>query len=186
MRQIILKGKNIKLARFCANDSDILFKWHNDFNLTVPLGDYAEVYHQPNSKQEAVELSQNENSFAIVNNNDELLGICKLINVDNATKMGSVQIYIGDMQNRNKGYGSEALKLLLKYAFESVRLNNIELGVYEYNSSAIKCYEGCGFVEFGRRRKCKIICRKRYDIIWMQILLEDYKKRQAGVNNGLH
>ena len=88
----------------------------------------------------------------------------------------TVGIFIGEEENRNKGYGTEALKLLIGYGFDYLNLNNIMLTVYSFNEGAINCYKKVGFKEFGKRRKAVMLKNKRYDIIYMDIIREEYYK----------
>lgn len=75
---------------------------------------------------------------------------------------------------RNKGYGTEAIQLILDYGFNYLNLNNIKLDVLSFNERAIACYKKCGFKEYGRRRKSEFINGKYYDRISMDILKEEF------------
>ena len=72
-------------------------------------------------------------------------------------------------------HGTEAIKLILEYGFKYMNLNNIKLDLMEFNTRALKCYEKCGFKEYGRRRKCKFVNGKYYDSISMDILAEEFE-----------
>ena len=85
-------------------------------------------------------------------------------------------IFIGDDSNRGKGYGKEAIKLLLEYGFNNLNLNNIMLSVYSFNKRAIKVYESLGFKKFGTRHKSHYFKGKFYDEIQMEILKEEYSE----------
>lgn len=84
-------------------------------------------------------------------------------------------IFIGDKDYREKGYGTEAIRLILDYGFNYLNLNNIKLDLMEFNERALACYKKCGFKEYGRRRKCRFINGKYYDVIEMDILSEEFK-----------
>ena len=79
-----------------------------------------------------------------------------------------------DVEEREKGYGTEAINLILDYGFNYLNLNNIKLDVVEFNERAIACYKKCGFKECGRRRKCEFIDGNYYDRISMDILKEEF------------
>ena len=53
---------------------------------------------------------------------------------------------MGDKNRRGQGFGEEIVKRLVEFSFEEVDALTIELNVYEWNTSAIKCYEKVGFV----------------------------------------
>jgi RimJ/RimL family protein N-acetyltransferase len=86
-----------------------------------------------------------------------------------------VGILIGDKTYWNKGYGTEALKLLLKHGFETLNLNRIFLRVYEDNPRAIHCYEKVGFVHEGRMRQGRFTKGQFVDILFMSVLREEWK-----------
>ena len=64
--------------------------------------------------------------------------------------------------------------MLLDYSFNILNLNNIMLNVYAFNTRAIRCYRKIGFKEIGRRRQARRIQGKSYDIIYMDILAEEF------------
>lgn len=59
-------------------------------------------------------------------------------------------IFIGDEKYRSKGYGTEAINLLLEYGFKYLNFHNISLTLLEVNERAHKCYLKCGFKDTGR------------------------------------
>ena len=77
---------------------------------------------------------------------------------------------------RGKGYGSEAIRVLQKFAFEELNLNRIELDVYDFNVRAHKCYLKCGFKEEGRMRQKLFRNGQFRDVIKMAILKEEYEE----------
>ena len=66
------------------------------------------------------------------------------------------------------------MKLILDFGFNYLNLHSIKLDLMEFNERALKCYQKCGFKEYGRRRKCKFINGKYYDSISMDILAEEF------------
>jgi len=84
-------------------------------------------------------------------------------------------IAIGEKAYWNKGYGQDATKLLLDYGFNLLNLNNIMLGVFSFNERAVNCYRKVGFKEIGRRRQARIIGGKKFDVILMDILAEEFE-----------
>ena len=82
---------------------------------------------------------------------------------------------IGEKSYWDKGYGQEATKLLLDFAFNLLNLNSIMLGTFSFNERAIRCYEKVGFKEIGRRRQTRIIRDFKYDTILMDMLAEEFE-----------
>ena len=103
-----------------------------------------------------------------------MIGTVSLEKINWHNRTATLGIFIGDKDFRNKGYGTEAIKLILEYGFKYLNLYNIKLDLMEFNARALKCYEKCGFKEYGRRRKCEYLNGKYYDIISMDILSDEF------------
>ncbi|TGA99386.1 N-acetyltransferase [Sporolactobacillus shoreae] len=85
-------------------------------------------------------------------------------------------IGIGEAKNRNKGYGTDALKVILHYAFHELNLNRVSLDVIEYNAWAIHAYEKVGFQHEGRMRDAVLRDGKSYDRLIMGILRSEWEE----------
>jgi RimJ/RimL family protein N-acetyltransferase len=83
---------------------------------------------------------------------------------------------IGDEAYWSKGYGTEALRLFLRYAFRELNLRRVSLDVFSYNPRALRCYEKCGFRVEGRIREAISKEGKRHDDIYMGILREEWEQ----------
>ena len=75
----------------------------------------------------------------------------------------------------NRGYGQDAIKVLLKYLFMDSAAYRVELEVLDFNSRAIQCYKKCGFIEEGKKRKTCFSYGSYRDLIIMGILREEFK-----------
>ena len=84
---------------------------------------------------------------------DKLIGICGFDNIIWTNATAYLFIGIGDKEFRNKGFGKEALNLLLDYAFNEMNFYKLQLNVIEYNRPAIKLYEKVGFIREGLYRE---------------------------------
>lgn len=104
-----------------------------------------------------------------------IIGNIGLFSFDNIARSAEVGILIGEKNYWNKGYGTAALKLLLKHGFETLNLNRIFLRVYEDNPRAIRCYEKAGFVHEGRMRQGRFSQGKLVDILFMSVLRDEWK-----------
>jgi RimJ/RimL family protein N-acetyltransferase len=83
-------------------------------------------------------------------------------------------ISIGDRAYWSKGYGTDAVRLILQYGFLELNLRRISLGLHAYNERAFKSYEKCGFVMEGRMRGEGWRDGVHYDSLWMGILREEW------------
>lgn len=113
--------------------------------------------------------------FAILTLADHrLIGNCGLENVDFKNRTAMFGIFIGDPKFQNKGYGTDAARTLLRYAFEQLGLNRVELEVYDFNPRAMRAYEKAGFRRDGVRRQALYRDGRFHDIYLMSILREEW------------
>lgn len=92
-------------------------------------------------------------------------------------------IGIGERDFWGKGYGSDAMKVALGYAFSELNLRRVTLNVYEYNPRAIRCYEKLGFQREGRVRKYLNREGRRWDLIYFGITKEEWLASHTGHQN---
>ncbi len=170
-----IEGKQIYLSPMNIDDVEIYTKWINDLNITDNLGNSSKVISLHKEKGILEKLSNQDYSFAIIlKDEDKLIGNISLFDVNHIHRNATCGLFIGDTENQNKGYGTEALKLLLSYGFNTLNLNNVMLKVFEFNKQAIACYEKVGFKLIGRHRKCYFVKGKYYDELFMDILAKEF------------
>ena len=85
-----------------------------------------------------------------------------------------VGIGIGERKNWDKGYGTDAMQIGLKFAFHEINLERVTLGVFGYNARALRSYEKAGFKLEGAHREALLRDGKRYDALVMGILKEEW------------
>ena len=171
-----LIGDRIYLSPRSTEDAEIFTEWLNDFETTDYVGRSGILTSLESERKYLEENNSPEATFVIVTlDEDKMIGTVSLENIDWLNRTATLGIFIGDKNYRSKGYGTEAIKLILEYGFKYMNLYNIKLDLMEFNSRALKCYEKCGFKEYGRRRKCKFVNGKYYDSIAMDILADEFE-----------
>jgi RimJ/RimL family protein N-acetyltransferase len=159
-------------------DAEQWAQWDNDLEVTLPLGDEAYTPF-PLSKSEEVMagiLRRQDHVFGVVDlETDELIGRGMLFDLDLVNRKAMLGIVIGAKAYWGQGYGQEAVRLLLEYAFSLLNLNSVMLGTFSFNRRAIHCYERVGFKEIGRRRQARIIGDRKHDVVLMDILAEEFE-----------
>ena len=173
-----LVGDNIYLSPRTA-DEEIIEKfteWLNDFEITDYTGRSSKVLTLEDERKWFANPKEDAQVFFIIRMEDnKLIGTIGLHEINLVSRRATLGIFIGEKEWRNKGYGTEAIKLILEYGFKYLNLNNIKLDVLEFNPRAIACYKKCGFKEYGRRRKSEFLYGKYYDRVEMDILLEEFE-----------
>jgi len=169
-------GERIYLSPINVEDVEQYTIWLNDLKTTISLGFADTVMSLSKEKEELEKLVKRGNNFAIIDEQTDLLiGNCGLFSIDQINRHATVGLFIGDAANRGKGFGTEALKLLLDFGFNILNLHNIMLNVFDFNQAGIKCYQKVGFKEIGRRREVKIVGGKKYDEVFMDILSSEFE-----------
>ena len=174
-----LEGQRIYLSPMNLEDAEKYVCWMSDRSITDNLGNTIIVTTLEGEKEWiASSGKKGDVNFAIVKKeNDELIGNCSLMKIDRINRKCTLGIFIGDKENRNKGYGVDALRLLLKYSFDFQNMHSVDLKVFSFNENAIKCYEKVGFKKCGVRHEVYFLEGTYYDEINMEILESDYRKK---------
>jgi RimJ/RimL family protein N-acetyltransferase len=107
---------------------------------------------------------------------DRLIGAIELSVTQWVHGDAYVGIGIGERDDWGKGYGTDAMRVMLRYAFREMNLHRVSLTVFEYNPRAIRSYEKAGFVVEGRLRGWLNREGRRWDMIHMGILREEWEK----------
>jgi RimJ/RimL family protein N-acetyltransferase len=181
----MIYGDRIRFRAAERSDLPTFVKWINDPEVTAGLG-----MHHPYSqaeeddwfekmlarppdehvmvievKQDAVETS--EASWKVIGT----IGFGKIDWRNSAAEFG---INIGEKDYWNKGYGTEAVRLLAKYGFTTLNLHRIFLRVLETNSRAIRAYEKAGFTHEVRYRQAEFRNGKYIDMLLMSLLKDEF------------
>jgi RimJ/RimL family protein N-acetyltransferase len=109
--------------------------------------------------------------------NDQVTGEVVLNNIDFINRSANIRIGLFDPQYFSKGYGSEALLLMLGHGFNNLNLHRIELGVFDFNPRAIHVYEKLGFKREGVLRDYLFSDGAYHDQILMSILDHEYREK---------
>ena len=104
------------------------------------------------------------------------IGSCSVNKVDWKNSIVEVGIAITDSDYLSRGYGTDAMKTLIRFIFNEMNIHKVKLGVYSFNKRAIRSYEKCGFRVEGVLRDEIYREGKYHDIITMGILRDEFDK----------
>jgi len=101
---------------------------------------------------------------------DKPIGTTSLVRIDWAGRMATFYIAIAEKENWSRGYGSEATEMMVRYAFDTLNLNRVQLHVSVQNERAVKAYKKAGFKIEGTLRQAMYFDGKYIDFYVMAIL----------------
>ena len=179
---IKLQGKQIYLATLERKNCKKLYEdFEYDFsNPTEPLHMGYSVEKSDEWFDEIQKLQGKENiRLGIFLNDGEVIGDVALQSLDSKNRSCSIGMGIAKIENRNKGYGKQAVTLILEYGFKNLGMERITANTLEINISAQKSLEGVGFALEGRERKAVYFSGKRYDRLIYGLLAEEYLREDT-------
>lgn len=103
-----------------------------------------------------------------------MLGTYGLEIKDDVSRRIHVGGFIGDIEDRGKGYGTEALKLITKYAFEILNAETLFSGIYSFNEASLKSAKKAGYSIADKYRNAYFYNGQFYDEICIEIIKEDF------------
>ena len=104
--------------------------------------------------------------------------------IDEAHGRATLGIFIGEKTYWSRGYGTEAIRSLLGFAFGEMGLRRIALGTDEDNARGIRCYEKCGFVREGLQRAFRLRGGEPVNGVVMAVLREEWEREARGGDHG--
>ncbi len=174
-----LKGKSLILRRPREQDiedrlsygrhAEIVRMYGGDTRNMKPLTREELVAHQRQALSHPLEWT--------IEHEGKWIGVARLT-VNEADRRARFAIGIADINKLGKGLGTEATRLVLDYAFNTLGLHRVDLRVLEYNQRAIRCFEKGGFVREGMEREGALVEGRWETDVMMSILEKEYRARE--------
>jgi RimJ/RimL family protein N-acetyltransferase len=181
----ILKGKLVRLAAVDPEEVSKLFAvWNRDSEYKRLLDADPPRLHSAKAIKEWMEKHLEEEQdtywFTIRSLADgRLLGDVDLSVINWGSRDSFVGIGIGERSFWGQGFGTDAMNLILRYAFTELNLRRVTLTVFEFNGRAIRSYEKAGFRLEGRERQVMQREGRRWDIFYMGVLREEWMEQNG-------
>ncbi len=174
----MLEGSLVRLRAMEPEDMEAALKWVNDREVTLWL---TSLRYPMSRKDEQTWLDDAPaNSFehgvrlAIETKAGKHIGSINLHRTNSEDRKAGLGIMIGEKDHWSNGYGTDAVRTLLKLAFDEMNLHRVWLHVFADNERAVACYVKCGFREEGRLRQ-EVFQEGRYqDVIVMGVLEDEF------------
>ncbi|RIK31444.1 MAG: N-acetyltransferase [Anaerolineae bacterium] len=171
------KTPEIVLGPLKNSDSNVLWSWINNRDQVLFNAPYKPVHEsQHQAWFESILKRDDVVIFGIrLIKTNELIGACQLHHIDPLSRSAELQVRLGAVGERNKGYGTEAVRQLLRFGFNDLNLHRVYLHVFSANAPAIRVYEKLGLSREGLLRQAVHLDGRYEDVILMGILRDEFK-----------
>jgi RimJ/RimL family protein N-acetyltransferase len=162
----------IRFEKFDKLDYERLISWIDSEELMIQFSGKEFTYPVTNEQLDNYISAKNRLIFKTINKDtNEVIGHAELNNIDNKNRNARIcRVLIGDVKNRNKGFGNAIINELVRIGFVELKLHRIDLGVFNFNLQAIKCYESCGFEIEGKFKEISRFDDNYWSVYNMSIL----------------
>lgn len=169
-------GDKIALGPLHRELIPLITRWTNDLaarrNIGVPL---PQTLEQRTARYERDAVGEDDVDFAVYEQGTwQPVGTVGLFHINYRNGSADFGIFIGEPDARGKGYGTEATRLMLDFAFTALGLRNVGLTVAEWNVAGQRAYARAGFKEFGRRRSCRWMGGRWWDDVYMDAIASEF------------
>jgi [ribosomal protein S5]-alanine N-acetyltransferase len=177
MQNPFLIGAKVYLRPLDLEDVDTLTTWLNDPEVTRTML----IYHPLTRMAEEAflrKISESESDVVLgimVRETEQFIGVTGLHRFDVRNRHALFGISVGEKSAWGKGYGTEATRLMVRHAFDTLNLNRVWLHVYEYNERAVRVYQKVGFQIEGRMRQDTFRDGRYWDTIMMAVLRGEWR-----------
>ena len=181
----LFEGQDVRLGPIdYEKDPEIESKWTHDSDFMrmyeiepVRPMSVAMVKKAYEKLEKEIEEEKNMFYFAIrAREDDRLIGKALVYRIEWANGNGFIRLGIGAKDDQRKGYGSQTLRMLLRFVFAELNMFRISAAVPEYNEGAITLFKKFGFVEEVRRRQALDRDGRRWDMLIFGLLKDEWQE----------
>lgn len=173
---MLIYGEKIVLRAVEKADNTMLLSLINDPDTEMMLGGSS----WPVSESDQLKWFEHQEHsrdvlrcIVALQNDGRALGTIILSDIDQKNATGHIHIKMLKDGGRGRGYGTDAVKAMVRYAFEELRLNCIYANILAYNDASIKLFERCGFKKDGVLRQRVYKKGKFVDMLAYSILITE-------------
>lgn len=152
-RRFMIAGEHVILRAFEREDAERCYRWMNDPNIVRTLKSRYPIAFQNEIEwlDRAMHGDGAERHFAIERRDDRThIGNASIHDIEWVSRTAAFGLFIGEPSAWNRGFGSDAIGTLMRFAFEEMNLRKLRINVFDYNERAKHVLESHGFVQEGR------------------------------------
>ena len=172
-------GERVRLTALRPEDASTMAHWYEDGEFGRLFDAKPSFPRTENSVTKWLDSTERDHEgFALAIRllySDDMIGYVDISGIQWTHRCGWLAVGIGNPAHRNKGFGTEAMHLTLRFAFHELNLHRLQLTVFGYNEAAIRLYERLGFTRAGAFREYLLRDGKRYDMLLYGMLASDWE-----------
>ncbi|HTY46991.1 MAG TPA: GNAT family protein [Methanomassiliicoccales archaeon] len=172
----MLQGKLVRLRAVERADLPAFVRWFNDLEVTRFLLRSPPMGMEEEERWFEHLRDREERVFSIETLDGKLIGNIGIIHVDYHDRKADIGIAIGEKDHWSRGYGRDAINVLLGYMFDEMNLERVWLYADQKNERAVSCYEKCGFKREGLLRHNHFKNDEYADDVIMAVIREDWRR----------
>lgn len=176
----MIQGKRIRLWSLEKFDVGRNYNWGNDPEIIrlTGMSPYPKSTVDLERWFEGVCVNPNAKMFTIKTIEGEYIGNIDITDIDWRAGRGEIGLLIGEPHFRGQGYGAEAIRLLVDFAFDEMRLHRLEARVLAFNTRAQRTFDQCGFSREGVAREAFYSQGRWVDVVSFGMLASDPRPLQ--------
>ncbi len=184
----MLEGRQVRLRPREVTDLERVYTWINDPEVTRFLDSGRYPISRADERRWLEEHPRNNYAngvgLAIETKDGAHIGNIDLMRVRPEDRKAGLGIMIGEKDYWSNGYGTDAIIVLLRFAFGEMNLHRVWLTVDTSNERAVACYRKCGFQEEARLRQDRYTAGRYWDTLFMGILHDEFEALHGKGQNG--
>ncbi|HEY0734252.1 MAG TPA: GNAT family protein [Herpetosiphonaceae bacterium] len=176
----MLRGEKVTLRAVQREDLKTLYELEKDLDLVLLAdGNWRPIPLATMEKEFDKNVEDEDRSWFVIEADGKVIGSIGLHHRDRRLQLSAFGIAIYERDYLGKGYGRDAINVLLEWAFEMQNFRRIWLETWATNERAIRCYQALGFVEEGRLREHGYHKGQYFDVVLMGLMRSEWQARRS-------
>ena len=175
------EGRLVRLRDLRAEDAGEAWRWLNDLETARQVHGGMPMPIALEDERAWIEAHAGRKfddayHFGVETLEGRFIGVCSYHEVNWHSRTCMVGWFIGDPADRDRGYGTDLIRTLLKICFETLGMHKVSLSVFGYNERAVRLYERLGFVREGAYREQVFAMGRRWDEYRYTMFARDFER----------
>lgn len=174
----VIRGESIILRECEPEDAKFFAYWYNQPKVMFQCG-FTELTDEETERRRILNRQEDSVWFTITDPEGNIIGETGLLRMFPEWRCTDLSIMIPDPEKQHRGYGTQAIRLMLDMAFDEYEMNRVAIGVVGLNTDALEFYKKIGFRQEGIQEQGYYYDGEYSDFVMMRILRSEWKQNNA-------